>query len=518
MPPVERAAIGELWRREIVPALREYVRIPCLSPAFDPGWAARGEIERAALFLRDWCRAQPLPGLRAEVHRPPGRTPALVVDVPASGGAGPGGADPGDAGPGDAQTGGAGPGGVQSGGAGPGGTGPGGAEGTVLVYGHLDKQPPFEGWRQGLGPFEPVIEGDRLYGRGAADDGYAVFAAIGALELLGSPRPRVVVLVEASEESGSPDLEGHLDALADVIGVPRLVICLDSGCLTYDRIWTTSSLRGNVVATVRVDVLEEGVHSGLAGGLVPCSFRVLRQLLDRIEDPATGEVRLPQAHGPSGAGALAGTAVAGAGPRHASAGTGTGTGVPPVALPVVPGLRLAGATPAEQLARRAWEPALAVTGAAGLPDPAAAGNVLRPSTTIKLSLRLAPTARAREAADALVAVLGADPPDGAHVTVEVETPADGWVAPVPEPWVADALDRASHEAFGAPAASYGEGGTIPFLASLGRRFPGTQLVATGVLGPLSNAHGPNEFLHLPMGQAVTGAVGHLVAAAARSIG
>lgn len=458
--------IGDGWERHVLPTLEAYTRIPCLSPAFDRNWEVSGHLSAAAALLGSWCAGRPVPGLAVEVHTPPGLTPALVAEAPSTGG----------------------------------------AAGNVLVYGHLDKQPPQGTWRQGLGPFQPLRQGDRLYGRGTADDGYAAFSALSALEALADQavaRPRVLVLVEASEESGSPDLPAHLDTLADRIGRPDLVICLDSGCLTYDRIWRTSSLRGNLVASVHVEVLEEGVHSGLAGGVVPSSFRLLRQLLSRIEDERTGEILLPAAS--------ASVPAAEQAALQELAGE-LGRAVVDE-LPTVPGLELLGEGPADWLVRRAWAPALAVIGMDGVPSVADGGNVLRPSTTAKISLRLPPTVDATAAVTALVAVLTADPPHGARVRVEVETPADGWLAPEPEAWVRAALDEASTASFGRRHASYGEGGTIPFLATLGRRFPGTQLVATGVLGPGSNAHGPNEFLHLPMARAVTSAVAHLLAAA-----
>ena len=446
----------------MLPALSRYAAIPCLSPDFEPDWAQTGHLHEAARLLAGWCGARAVPDVTAEVLTLPGRTPVVLADAPAAGGGG----------------------------------------GTVLVYGHLDKQPALGAWREGLGPFTPVRDGDRLYGRGTADDGYAPFAAMTALEALaerGGPRPRVVVLVEASEESGSPDLPAHLDALAGRIGRPDLVVCLDSGCLTYDRLWLTTSLRGNVVATVTVRVLTEGVHSGSAGGVVPTSFRLLRRLLDRVEDARTGEVllhalraRVPASH----------RAIDPVGWEAAQS------------FPVVEGLHLAGETEADRLLRRAWSPALAVTGMDGLPAVRDGGNVLRPSTTAKLSVRLPPTVDSERAAATLAEALGADPPEGAQVEVHLDTPATGWVAPDLDPWVADALDRASREVFAHPPGAYGEGGTIPFLAMLGVRFPGVPLVATGVLGPGSNAHGPNEFLHLPMAEGVTVAVAHLYAATA----
>jgi acetylornithine deacetylase/succinyl-diaminopimelate desuccinylase-like protein len=454
------ADIHRIWEDDVVPALSRYTTIPCLSPAFDPEWEAAGHLSEAAALIAAWCRSRPVPDLAVDVVSSPGRTPLLVAEAPAAG-----------------------------------------ADATVLVYGHLDKQPPMGTWHDGYGPYTPVRVGDRLYGRGTADDGYATFAAVAALEALsaaGIARPRVVVTTEASEESGSPDLPGHIDALVARIGRPDLVVCLDSGALTYDRLWLTSSLRGNLVATVRVDVLTEGVHSGSAGGVVPTSFRLLRRLLERLEDPATGDLRLPE---------LTAEVPEGHRPQQDVPWHGE------TAFPIVPGLVLAGDTDADRLLRRAWSPALTVTAIDGMPAVRDGGNVLRPFTTAKISLRLPPNVDADLAADAVTKALSTDPPDGARVEVEMETPASGWVAPELEPWVSAAFDGASNEAFGRGYGTLGEGGTIPFLAMLGERFPGVPLVATGVLGPGSNAHGPNEFLHLPMAEAVTLATARLVAAA-----
>ncbi len=460
-PPPPLPGVHRIWEADVLPALERYTAIPCLSPAYDAAWERNGHLARAAELLVRWCGERPVPGLRAEVVAPAGTTPVVVAESPATGG----------------------------------------ADGTVVVYGHLDKQPPLGSWREGLGPYLPVRDGDRLYGRGTGDDGYAAFAALTAVQLLdeaGIARPRVVVLIEASEESGSPDLPGHLDALAPRIGQPAMVLCLDSGCLSYDRLWLTTSLRGNLVLTVSVQVLTEGVHSGSAGGIVPTSFRILRQLLDRVEDPVTGAIRVP------GLVAEAPEALRPREPLPWQAGE---------SFPVVPGLQLDGASDAERLVRRAWGASLAVTGMDGIPPVAEGGNVLRPFTTAKLSLRLPPTADAGLAARAVEAALLADPPAGAAVSVTAEAPATGWVAPPLEPWVTDAFEAASRETFGLPFGSLGEGGTIPFLSMLTRRYPGTPLVATGVLGPGSNAHGPNEFLHLPMAEAVTVASARLIAAA-----
>jgi acetylornithine deacetylase/succinyl-diaminopimelate desuccinylase-like protein len=433
--------VERLWEADVLPVLSEYTAVPCLSPAFEPGWADAGHLDRAADLLAGWCATRPVRGLSVEVHRRPGLTPLLVAEVP--------------------------------------GPGP-----TVLLYGHLDKQPPLGAWREGLGPFEAVREGDRLYGRGTADDGYAVFCALGALELAAEP-PHTVVVIEASEESGSPDLPAHLDRL-DL--EPALVVCLDSGALSYDRLWVTTSLRGVVSATVTVEVLTEGVHSGLAGGAVPSSFRLLRRLLSRVEDETDGRVLVAEMSGPV--------------PEAVDP---TGGSAPALSYPVVEGVTV----PPDALFRRSWRPALEVIGMDGVPPVAEAGNVLRPSTTAKLSFRIAPSADPQAAAEALARAL-AEPVEGARVTVALDHPAPGWVAPPTAPWLDRALDEAGRAAFGAPPARYGEGGTIPFLAMLAERFAGVQFVATGVLGPESNAHGPNEFLHLPTAKALTAVTAHLL--------
>jgi len=444
--------IDNMWERRVLPALSDYTRIPCLSPAFDPDWAERGAMLEAAELLRAWAQDQD-EGLTTEIVQLPGRTPVLLVE---NGGSG----DP------------------------------------VLIYGHMDKQPPLGEWRSGLSPFEPLREGDLLYGRGTADDGYALFAAVTGLLAAEGGRGRVTILIEASEESGSPDLSAYVGHLGERIGHPRLVICLDSGGLSYDRLWLTSSLRGNLVVSVRVDVLTEGVHSGAAGGLVPSSFRILRRILSRIEDEATGEILLPELRG------------AGIPESYATALTEVALEFPDLGLPTVDGLHLLGESPADRLIAKAWSAALEVTGAEGLPALRDGGNVLRPYTTAKFSLRLPPDVDAQVAADALISAITTDA--GAHITIDLETPANGWYSPPLDPDVTAALARASVDRFGRPPGSFGEGGTIPFLADLQKSFPGTGIVALGVLGPHSNAHGPNEFLHIPMAKAVTNAVAELL--------
>ncbi len=460
----------ELWDG-LVPILSDYIAIPALSPSFDGDWAANGHLDRAADLITSWCRDRPIPGMTVEVHRLEGRTPTIVCEIPATPGAE-------DVAP-------------------------------VLLYGHLDKQPEMEGWRDELGPWKPVLEGDRLYGRGGADDGYSAFAALGAIEAVqaaGGSHPRCVVLIEGSEESGSPDLPAYIDALADVIGTPQLVVCLDSGAADYEHLWVTTSLRGMAAGNLTVRVVEEGLHSGGYGGVVVDTFRLLRQLLDRIEDSGDGRVLLDDAWveiPPETKAALSRAAdLVGAG-RVAE-------------VPWTPGVEpVTGDDALEALLATTWRPQLTVIGQDGLPPTARAGNVLRPETTLKLSLRLPPHVDPDAVLPALEQALTVDPPYGAQVTFDAEGGAWGWAAPPTASWLDDALQAASDRFFGAPALQFGEGGTIPFMAMLGQRFPGTQFLVTGVLGPHSNAHGPNEFLHLPTGRKITAAVAVVLDAAAR---
>lgn len=453
---------------EAVPKLAEYVGLRCLSPAFDPEWERHGEIDRAAELLADFARTRKLGGLTVEVVRRPGLTPAIVAEVPAT-----------------AKD----------------------RSGVTLLYGHLDKQPPLGTWREGLDPFVAVREGDGLYGRGVADDGYALFSALGALELLerhGVGHGRCVVLIEASEESGSPHLDPYLAHVSALVGHPgpALVVCLDSGAATYDRLWTTSSLRGNLVLTLTVEVLTAGVHSGSAGGIVPSSFRIARRLLSRLEDADDGRILVPECR----------VEVA---ERHRRAAEQMAADLgddAAGAFPLVEGLELPG-TAAERLLAHTFEPALAITGADGLPSVADGGNVLRPCTTLKLSLRLPPGVDAEAAGAAVVAVLEADPPYGAEVRAVVHESAPGFESPPEAPWLEAATNEASVALFGRPAAAMGEGGTIPFLAVLAARFPAAQFLVTGVLGPGSNAHGPNERLDVPTAARVTAAVAHVLASA-----
>lgn len=457
-----KALVEREWETSALPRLMDYIPIPNKSPAFDPDWQAHGYMDQAVALIEDWCRGRAIPGMQLEVVRLDGRTPLIYMDIP------------------------------------------GRSDHTVLLYGHLDKQPEMRGWRTGLGPWQAVLEGDRLYGRGGADDGYAVFASLIAVEALAQQdmdHGRCVVIIEACEESGSYDLPHYLETLADRIGRPDLVICLDSGCGNYAQLWNTTSLRGLVGGDLMVEVLTEGVHSGDAGGIVPSSFRILRQLIDRIEGVTDGSItaapfqaeipglRLEQA-------------------RHAASVLGD---LVYARFPFVPGAEAVSRDGTDLILNRTWRPALEITGMAGVPDLTDAGNVLRPCTGARLSLRLPPTTHAEQAARELKRLLERDPPHHARVRFSPDWCADGWHAPPLAPWLEQALNDASLEYFGAAAMHMGEGGTIPFMGMLGQQFPDAQFLITGVLGPQANAHGPNEFLHLPTARKLTCCVASVIA-------
>jgi len=480
LPADEAAALGrfadQAWEARILPALTEYIAVPAKSPMFDPDWQAHGLIDRVVRDAAAWVESRKLAGLKLEVVRLPGRTPVIFFDIPAT---------------------------------------KAGSTDTVLLYGHLDKQPEFSGWRSDLGPWTPKLDNGLLYGRGGADDGYAVYAAVTAIEALdaqGLPRPRCVGLIESCEESGSHDLPAYIDALKARLGEVGLVVCLDSGAGNYDQLWLTTSLRGNVTGTLKVEILTEGVHSGDASGLVPSSFRILRQVLDRLEDSATGRLlpeslhcelpaeRLAQARATA---AILGDEVWKRYPWACGADGG----------PTLPTTT----DPVEALLNRTWRPTLSVTGVDGFPALQDAGNVLRPYTAFKLSLRLPPLVDGHNAAEQLKALLEDNAPYNARVTFHPDGRvgawgASGWNAPTLAPWLEQALNAASLAHYGAPLGYIGQGGTIPLMSLLQQGFPAAQMMVCGVLGPKSNAHGPNEFLHVPYGKRLTAAVAQVIAA------
>jgi acetylornithine deacetylase/succinyl-diaminopimelate desuccinylase-like protein len=454
----------KIWEDEIIPVLTDYIKVPNKSPAFDADWESHGHMEQAVTMFADWATGKltQLPGSRLEVVRLKGRTPLIFIEVPGT------------------------------------------APGTILMYGHLDKQPEMQGWAEGTGPWVPVRKDDKLYGRGGADDGYAMFASLAALLALkeqGIAHGRAVIIIEASEESGSPDLPFYIDHLAARIGTPDLVVCLDSGSGNYEQLWLTTSLRGMVIGNLTVRVLTEGVHSGAASGIVPSSFRILRSLVSRIEDEATGRMTLPElfVEIPQDRQTQAKQAAQILGDEVWSE------------LPFAGSTKPMAGDGAELILQKTWRPQLAITGMEGYPLPANGGNVLLPYSVAKLSLRVPPTGDAEKARAAVKKVLEDSPPYDAEVTFNAPRGENGWNAPTLAPWLEASFNKASNAAFGKPVAYQGEGGSIPFMAMLGEKFPGTQFVVTGLLGPHSNAHGPNEFLHIPFAKKLSACIAAVVA-------
>ncbi len=468
--------VSHAWDTDIVARLTDYVAIPAKSPMFDSAWDANGLLETVVRNTAQWIELQKVAGLSVEIIRLPGRTPVLFFEVAATRSA-------------SLAT-------TQ----------------TVLMYGHLDKQPEFSGWRKDLGPWTPKYEDGKLYGRGSADDGYAAYAAIAAIQALksqGVGHPRIVGLIETCEESGSYDLMPYIDALRPRLGEVGLVVCLDSGAGNYDQLWLTNSLRGMVSGVLKVEILTEGVHSGDASGLVPSSFRIMRQVLDRLEDSATGRLlpasfhcevpseRLAQAQATAD---ILGDEIYKRFPwAHYDCGGSTQFALPTTTDPL------------QALLNRTWNPTLSVTGVEGMPELSNAGNVLRPYTAFKLSLRLPPLVEAAPAVSKLKALLEDNAPYQARVTFEKAAGATGWNAPTTAPWLESALDSASNAHFGASCGYIGQGGTIPLMNMLSLGFPKAQMMVCGVLGPKSNAHGPNEFLHVPYAKKLTAAVAQVIA-------
>jgi acetylornithine deacetylase/succinyl-diaminopimelate desuccinylase-like protein len=465
--------VTKQWDDDIVPQLIDYVKLPAKSPSFDAEWKKAGQIQRAIEQAQKFVSAQPVKNMTLEIITLEGRTPVLFFDIP--------------------------------------GTGTKANGKTVLLYGHLDKQPEMTGWRDDSGPWTPLVEDGKLYGRGSADDGYAVFATLAAVLALDAEnisRPRCFGVIETCEESGSFDLPPYLDALSPRMGDVGLVVALDSGAGSYDELWATTSLRGLVNGTMTVRMLTEGVHSGDAGGAVPSTFRIARQLLDRIDDSATGMTHSPVFSAPipdervtqaKQAADILGDVVWKRFPWQSCGGAHEFT------LPTT-------RDPVELILNRTWRSALSITGADGLPSTKNAGNVLRPYTALKLSLRIPPTVDGAAAAAEVKALVENNTPYNAVVDFAADSAATGWNAPAFAPWLTVALDAASMHYFGKPAAYMGEGGTIPFMGMLGEKFPHAQMLVTGVLGPKSNAHGPNEFLHIEYAKKVTAATALVISA------
>jgi len=462
--------VEDTWDNTIVPCMVEYIKIPSQSPDYDKEWQTNGLQEKAMDCLLQWVKKELATMHRVkavDLHQDAGKTPFLLIEVDGTEGC---------------------------------------TADTVLMYGHMAKQPPMDGWAEGLGPYTPVYRDGLLYGRGGADDGYAVCSAITAIKALqsaGVPHPRVVITIEGREESGSEDLPGYIEKCKAQIGNVGLVICLDSGAFSYDRLWLTGSLRGITYGTLVVEGITDPCHSGISGGVVPCPFRIARSLLDRVEDPITGTIKLGELYCPVPPDAKAGfKRLDDVGPDIFL----SQFAFPPNLQPEV--LR---SDQLGLLTRNNWFPCLTVTGIDGYPATSKAGNVIRSRCAMRLSVRVPPHIDCEAAGAALKRVLEVNPPYGAKVEYKVLGGGNGWAAAPLKPWLQKAIDDGSTMFFGAQSGYMALGGSIPFMKMLGDLYPESQFVITGVLGPKSNAHGPNEFLHVPFAKKLTSAVAKILA-------
>ena len=458
------ARSDELWEESIIPSLTEFIKIEALSPSFEPNWREKGELDTTIELFTKWLVDQELEGMEYKIHRIDERTPVLLVTVE--------------------------------------GTGP----GEVIFYSHLDKQPSRPNlWSEGLHPLKAVRRDPWLYGRGALDDGYGGYVCVTALKMLqeqGVPYPRSHFLIETCEESGSYDLPPYLESLTKDLGEPDLIVVLDSGGPDYEHIWVTEALRGLVAGNLSVRVSNEGVHSGMSGGVIPSSFRIQRMLLDRVEDSNTGKILIPEMH------VEISDKV-----RNEAEQLGNLLGDELWSqLPVVDSLKPQNEGAAEILLDINWRPAMSVIGADGIPPTQTAGNVLRTNTDLKLSFRIPPGVLSEDIDSILKETLESNPPYGSQVEYIPDAAADGFHAPAMDGKIADALSTASLHISGYPPMATWVGGTIPFMAMMQKKYPSAQFFCTGTGGPGNNAHGPDEKLHIPSSKRLTAVLSATIAA------
>ncbi|MFN3233945.1 MAG: M20/M25/M40 family metallo-hydrolase [Gammaproteobacteria bacterium] len=453
--------VSQQWDEDILPQLEAYIRIPNKSPMFDADWKEHGYMDEAMNLIQKWCEKQDIKDMKVELMSLPERTPLLFIEIPGQN------------------------------------------DETVLIYGHMDKQPEMRGWDEDKGPWLPVYEDGKLYGRGGADDGYSIFCALSAIAALQRhevSHSRCVFILEASEESGSGDLPAYMEKLGSRLGSPSLIIALDAACGNYTQLWTTTSIRGMVGGTLKVRMLTQGIHSGLGGGIAGTSFGVLHALLSRLEDSQTGNILLDSCHVNI--------------PPHRIEEAKYAAEILGVAFlegtPFAENVKPMSDDIAELILNNHWRPSLAITGISGLPRVGNAGNVANPAVTAKFSLRLPPLVDPQSVGQDIKKLFEENPPFNAEVECDVMEHGPGWNAPESAPWLCEANDKASQEFFNQPAAHMGLGGSIPFMGMLGELFPKAQFLITGVLGPKSNAHGPNEFLHIDYVKRLTGCIASVI--------
>jgi acetylornithine deacetylase/succinyl-diaminopimelate desuccinylase-like protein len=454
--------VEEKFESDLLTGLSDFIKIDNLSPSYDPEWNSNGKLEAAAKFCLDWVLKEGVEGLKGEIIKEDDKTPLIFIEIDARG-----------------------------------------SDRNFLLYGHFDKQPHFSGWAEGLGPTIPVIKDGWLYGRGGADDGYAIFSAVTAIKAIqkqGQPHGRVVIVIEGSEESGSPHLIHYINKLNHRIGVPDLMICLDSGAKDYETLWITTSLRGVANLDLTVEVLEEAVHSGVGTGIAPDSFMIIRNLLDRVENSETGKiVDLFHVNIPSSRiedakklAAIKSESILGQ-------------------VKLVPGAKPVTEDVAELILNNTWRPTLCVTGAGGLPAYSTAGNILRATTTVRLSMRIPPGLDADKALDDLENILKINAPFNCKITLSNKAAGNGWNNKDLSKKLSDSLLRTSNKLWGKDYYNFGEGGSIPFIKQLADSFKSCEILVIGVLGPNSNAHSCNEGLNIDYCKNITSTVAHTIA-------
>ena len=459
-----REIIDAHWDNWYVKGLCEFIEVPNLTPMVDPNYLTNGLNEKAMALVDDYINKLEIKGISKKIFQPDGMTPLIVYAVDKA---------------------------------------EGGSDAQIMFYGHLDKQPWMDGWDEGLGPTKPVIRGEYLYGRGGGDDGYSPFSTMLAIknaQLQGIKHSRIVLVLETEEESGSPNLINLLNIAKDFIGNPDYLFCLDSGAFDYNQLWLTSSLRGITLMDVTVKAGKGGYHSGEVGGIVPETFRVMRHLLNRLDDPKTGlpmeelNTELPAYARPEAERmvALSGEAMC-------------------KKYKMEEGVKYCSQDNlVEMYLNNTWRANLSVTGAGGLPDYNRAGNVVRPQTTLRLSYRLPPNMDCHKAAAIVKQKLTTDVPHDCIVEIKGDHNGNGWCMKDPEPWFHDVINNASKNFYDREYGSYGMGGSIPFLSQLGGLYPNTFIVALGLLGPQSNAHAPNESVNLTYAKKLTMCMSHIL--------
>ena len=446
-----KQTIDKIWDTRALPALMDFIRIPCKSTAFDPHWESNGYLNQACTFISAWVKQQ-LPQASCEIIQEPGKTPCLWLDVPAY----------------HAQT-----------------------DNTVAFYGHLDKQPEASGWSEGLGPWTPVIRDGKLFGRGCSDDGYSVFLMISALVSLreqGLGHPHCVGIFETQEESGSIDLPHYLTALKERFNHPISLFVLDNQCCDYQRLWLNTSLRGVISAVLRVKTLHHNVHSGTYSGILPDAFAIAQHLLSRIHEPLSGRVLLDSFH----------TQI----PENrkkqllqAAKLLEASTSYYP---PLLDGVQTKTTSVFDSIYNSTWEPALTVTAIDGLANLNQAANVVPKEIALKLSIRIPPNIDLARAIQDLEKTVTQNVPFHASVTLEDIRQGSGWTPPLTaqNQETERLLNTCSQSVFHEDVAFSATGGSISIIPEFEKCLPGTSIMLLGVLGPGSNAHGPDESLNI----------------------